>query len=116
MSLLFGKLTASFVSFGQATVDARKAGATPEIIQAFEDARNHFRTEAAKDASYLVYIGIGMFITTYGYMLIWVWSLSLSWAGPVIYINWIDLYRRDQFAAYPGTVPQGSTASGCRIL
>lgn len=72
MSLLFGKLTASFVSFGQATVNARAPGASPEVIQAFEAARAHFRTEAAKDASYLVYIGIGMFFTTYGYMLIWV--------------------------------------------
>ncbi|KAL6304388.1 P-loop containing nucleoside triphosphate hydrolase protein [Sparassis latifolia] len=72
MSLLFGNLVQAFVTFGS-TVQESKAGTLTDP-GALTAAENHFRTTAAKDASYLVYIGLGMFVCTYVYMLVWVYT------------------------------------------
>ncbi|KAG8998635.1 GTPase-activating protein, partial [Tulasnella sp. 427] len=69
MSLLFGNLTTSFVNFA---IAIQKVG--PGAGDALKAAQDDFRHTAAKDASYLVYLGIGMFIVTYAYMLIWTWT------------------------------------------
>ncbi|QRV77587.1 ABC transporter transmembrane region [Ceratobasidium sp. AG-Ba] len=66
MSLLFGRLTQSFVDFTTAIIKGNPA----EI----QDARVFFEKEAAKDALYLVFIGIGMFVCTFIYMYFWIYT------------------------------------------
>jgi hypothetical protein len=56
MSLMFGDLTISFVNFGKA-VQAAFIDESGANQQALNEAANKFRQSAAKDASYLVYIG-----------------------------------------------------------
>ncbi|KAH7885321.1 P-loop containing nucleoside triphosphate hydrolase protein [Phlebopus sp. FC_14] len=79
MSLLFGNLTQDFVSFGTAeqiyfqAVAAGNANQTAEALQALEAAAAEFRHSAAADASYLLK-GLGMFVCTYVYMYIWVYT------------------------------------------
>jgi ATP-binding cassette subfamily B (MDR/TAP) protein 1 len=72
MSLIFGNLTQQFVAFGTA-VSAAKAGDSdaaariPAVVAAF-------RRTSAQDASYLVYIGLGMMVCTFVYMTTWVYT------------------------------------------
>ncbi|KAI0652215.1 multidrug resistance protein 1 [Trametes meyenii] len=77
MSLLFGRLTQDFVNFGITLALARDAS-NPQA-QATAQARlpsaaMAFKHAAALNASYLVYIGVGMFVCTYVYMAIWVYT------------------------------------------
>ncbi|GBE85042.1 hypothetical protein SCP_0702280 [Sparassis crispa] len=76
MSLLFGNLVQAFVTFGS-TVQESKAGTLTDP-GALTAAENHFRMTAAKDASYLVYIGLRMFMCTYVYMLVWVYTEEVN--------------------------------------
>jgi len=55
MTLLFGKLTQAFVDF---------ASADTKNPAAMEAAADHFRSTAAKTASYLVALGGGMLVVT----------------------------------------------------
>ena len=68
MTLLFGNLTQQFVEF--TIVLNRQDQLGPGAV---EEAASNFRKTAAEDATYLVVIGIGMFICTYSYMLIFVY-------------------------------------------
>ncbi|TBU45834.1 P-loop containing nucleoside triphosphate hydrolase protein [Dichomitus squalens] len=72
MSLLFGRLTQDFVTFGTDVINAQNgvAGAAEDL----PIAAAHFKHSAALNASYLVYIGIGMFVCTYTYMVVWVYT------------------------------------------
>lgn len=72
MSLLFGNLTQDFVNFGE-TLELSKAG-NATATAALPAAAAHFRHTAANDASYLVYIGVGMFVCTFTFMWIWVYT------------------------------------------
>ncbi|KAH8078408.1 multidrug resistance protein 1 [Cristinia sonorae] len=78
MSLLFGRLTQDFISFqlGFSDPQADINDLTPQLSVAETGAR--FRREAAKDASYLVYIGLGLFACTFLYMQIWVYTGEVS--------------------------------------
>ncbi|KZP07050.1 P-loop containing nucleoside triphosphate hydrolase protein [Athelia psychrophila] len=60
MSLIFGNLT-------QQGATRHAAARLPGVVAAF-------RTGAAQDASYLVYIGVGMFACTFIYMYTWVYT------------------------------------------
>lgn len=57
MALLFGNLTQAFVDFGVKQVASNAPNATEADRQAFIQARDHFASVSAQDASYLVYIG-----------------------------------------------------------
>ncbi|PFH54100.1 hypothetical protein AMATHDRAFT_186925 [Amanita thiersii Skay4041] len=70
MTLLFGNLTQDFVVFGTALKNV--ANGVPGAAEQVPIAAAAFKRSAAKDASYLVYIGVGMFVCTYTYMYIWV--------------------------------------------
>jgi ATP-binding cassette subfamily B (MDR/TAP) protein 1 len=72
MTLIFGKLTNSFVSFasGLSKLDPNN----PASIQALRVAQDDLRHESALDALYLTVIGIGMFLSVYIYMGIWVYT------------------------------------------
>ncbi|KAG6840985.1 hypothetical protein C0991_002875 [Blastosporella zonata] len=72
MSLLFGNLTQEFVTFGTTIAEANAGNITAH--NALPAAAAHFRHTAANDASYLVYIGVGMFVCTYVYMYVWVYT------------------------------------------
>ncbi|KAF9242534.1 P-loop containing nucleoside triphosphate hydrolase protein [Melanogaster broomeanus] len=80
MSLLFGNLTEDFVVFGNAEstyyqdLQSGNASAIAAAQQALDAAAAGFRHSAASDATYLVCIGIGMFVCTYAYMTIWVYT------------------------------------------
>jgi ATP-binding cassette subfamily B (MDR/TAP) protein 1 len=57
MTLMFGNLTVAFVNFGTVAQNAFQEGATPQALQALNDAANHFKSVASKDALYLVFLG-----------------------------------------------------------
>ncbi|KJA18017.1 hypothetical protein HYPSUDRAFT_169806 [Hypholoma sublateritium FD-334 SS-4] len=67
MSLLFGSLTQDFVNFSQILMDPARSGEIPA-------AGAEFRHSAGRSATFLVCIGIGMFVCTYTYMYIWVYT------------------------------------------
>ncbi|KAG9315784.1 ste6-like protein [Chiua virens] len=73
MSILFGNLTQDFVNFTVAETVYNESP-NPIALQAFQAAGQVFRTTAAQDALYLVFIGIGMFVCTYTYMVVWVYT------------------------------------------
>jgi ATP-binding cassette subfamily B (MDR/TAP) protein 1 len=74
MTLIFGRLTTSFTSYTAATRLANGDFNSPLLAQARQDVLH----QSALNASYLVYIGIGMFFCTYGYMMIWQVTSELS--------------------------------------
>ncbi|KAF9242522.1 P-loop containing nucleoside triphosphate hydrolase protein [Melanogaster broomeanus] len=80
LSLLFGRLTQDFVGFGDAAstyyqkVQTGNVTATAAAQQALDIAAAEFRQSAAVNASYLVYMGVGAFVCTYTYMVIWVYT------------------------------------------
>ena len=75
MSLLFGRLTQDFVSFGTTLNNSTLPGAAGDQARAdFPAAAAAFRHSAAQNASYLVYIGIGMLFATFIYMYVWVYT------------------------------------------
>ncbi|KZT73923.1 ste6-like protein [Daedalea quercina L-15889] len=76
MSLLFGNLTNSFVNFGLVQEEANAGNATAKADLPAQ--AESFRRNAANDASYLVYIGIGMLVCTYTYMYIWVYTAEVN--------------------------------------
>jgi hypothetical protein len=79
MSLLFGNLTQDFVAFGQASnnINSNDPDSTTKLNQAAEN----FRRIAAKDASYLTYIGPSLI--TLPYVPVLNHQLSLSRLGLV---------------------------------
>ncbi|KXN88295.1 Leptomycin B resistance protein pmd1 [Leucoagaricus sp. SymC.cos] len=71
MTLLFGDLTQNFVVFQRVLNDPTQVNNIPAAAAAF-------RSAAAKNASYLVYIGVGMFFCTYIYMFVWVYTGEIN--------------------------------------
>ncbi|KAJ8520713.1 hypothetical protein ONZ45_g2501 [Pleurotus djamor] len=71
MTLLFGNLVEAFVAFTMATQGALDGTTSQQDV---ESAAATLRTTAANNASYLVYIGLGMFVCTYIYMYTWVYT------------------------------------------
>lgn len=55
MTLLFGRLTENFVTFARIISQAQRN--VPGAAKQLEQAASDFRRAAAKNASYLVYIG-----------------------------------------------------------
>ncbi|KAG2156010.1 P-loop containing nucleoside triphosphate hydrolase protein [Suillus bovinus] len=80
MSLLFGNLTQDFVNFSLAEnnyTESIQSGDPTVIAQAqqiLNAAAAGFRQSSALDASYLTYIGVGMFVCTYVYMTVWTYT------------------------------------------
>ncbi|KAF5382598.1 hypothetical protein D9615_002908 [Tricholomella constricta] len=65
-----------FVQFGT-TLKLAELGNTTAINE-IPAAAAAFRKTAALDASYLVYIGVGMFVCTYVYMYVWVYTAEVN--------------------------------------
>ncbi|KAM6494368.1 multidrug resistance protein 1 [Amanita muscaria] len=68
MTLLFGNLTQDFVSFGIVL------NTSPNDAAKISAAAAAFRHSASLDATYLVFIGVGIFVCTYIYMATWVYT------------------------------------------
>ncbi|KAI0660475.1 multidrug resistance protein 1 [Cubamyces menziesii] len=71
MSLLFGRLTQNFVNFAMSLGSANDPQTQAEQLHIIALA---FKHAAALNASYLSYIGVGMFACTYVYMSIWAYT------------------------------------------
>ncbi|KAF8335497.1 P-loop containing nucleoside triphosphate hydrolase protein [Cantharellus anzutake] len=71
MALLFGNLTNTFVNFGKL---ASSRSNSPDDLKIFHEARDQFKHQAAMDALWLALIGVGIFVGTYVYMSIWVYT------------------------------------------
>ncbi|KAI0287206.1 P-loop containing nucleoside triphosphate hydrolase protein [Russula brevipes] len=76
MSLIFGNLTQDFVDFSIAIRNINSYD--PQSSSLIEEAARNFRHVAAEDASYLIYIGVGMFICTYIYVCTWVFTAEVT--------------------------------------
>ena len=75
MSLLFGRLTQNFVEFGTVLNNATLPGEAGDQARAnLPAAGAAFRHQASLNASYLVYIRVGMLFATFTYMYIWVYT------------------------------------------
>lgn len=80
MSLLFGKLTQDFVNF-QITIGSLESSdpnVAAQAAQSLPAVAAGFKASAAMDASYLVYIGVGILVCVYAYMTIWVYTAEMS--------------------------------------
>lgn len=75
MSLLFGNLVNSFVNFGAAVEGSGGNFSNSTVIAAAQS----FKSNAATDAAALVYVGVGILVTTYIYMVIWVHNGTAYW-------------------------------------
>lgn len=64
MTIVFGNLTSSFLAYTNAVMTGGDVQGAKESLQA----------DINSDVLYLIYIGIGMFVTTYAYMAAWVYS------------------------------------------
>ncbi|KAF8158859.1 P-loop containing nucleoside triphosphate hydrolase protein [Mycena galopus ATCC 62051] len=80
MTILFGKLVNQFVNF-QALIADLGSGVPSTVAQAeagLPAAAADFRHQASKLATYLVIIGCGMFVCTYTYMFVFVWTAEVN--------------------------------------
>ncbi len=71
MTLVFGTLTTSFTDFGRVTYMIAAEGSSPELQAALELAKQEVMRSARTACLWMVGIGLGMFFTTYCYMVIW---------------------------------------------
>lgn len=71
MTLIFGRLTVSFTDFGSIADSIRRTGLTPELAAWLDEAQRKLKKDAGLNAVWLVVIGLGIFVCTYTYMLIW---------------------------------------------
>ncbi|TXT05079.1 hypothetical protein VHUM_03899 [Vanrija humicola] len=71
MTIIFGNLTSSFTRFAIISAQIAGEGSSAEMAAALDEAKRHLKKEAGNSALYLMAIGIGMFVCTYAYMLIW---------------------------------------------
>ncbi|KAJ7019971.1 ABC transporter type 1, transmembrane domain-containing protein [Mycena alexandri] len=76
MSIFFGKLTQGFVAFTLTLAEAQAGSA--EAAQRLPIAAANFRHASGQSATYLTILGLGVFVTTYVYMHIWVVTAELS--------------------------------------
>ncbi|KAL1409886.1 GTPase-activating protein [Vanrija albida] len=74
MTLIFGRLTTAFNVFAVILQSIEKEGLTPTNVARLADAKKTLKKEAGDNALYLMAIGIGLFVTTYAFMLIWNWT------------------------------------------
>ncbi|TRM64132.1 ste6-like protein [Schizophyllum amplum] len=76
MSLLFGNLTQDFVVFQ--TLIAQAEAGNSDAAANIPAAAAHFLHSSGQNASYLVYIGLGMMICVYIYMVGWVYTGEIN--------------------------------------
>ncbi|KAG1804628.1 P-loop containing nucleoside triphosphate hydrolase protein [Suillus subaureus] len=104
MTLIFGRLTQDFVTFGLAeneyyqSLQSADANVVEQAQAALDAAASGFRHSAGLDASYLVYIGIAMFVSTYLYMYTWVYTSEVN--GKRIREKYLQAILRQEIAYF----------------
>ncbi|KLT43566.1 P-loop containing nucleoside triphosphate hydrolase protein [Cutaneotrichosporon oleaginosum] len=73
MSLMFGNMANALIQFGLARQAISHTSGAEEVA-ALAVAKANLITAAGNQALYLMGIGLGMFVCTYGYMLIWTYT------------------------------------------
>lgn len=68
MTIVFGSLTTTFLTYSNVSADPN----TSQMVR--DQARSKLQEEIQRDALYLVYVGIAMFVATYIYMATWVYT------------------------------------------
>ncbi|WRT70520.1 uncharacterized protein IL334_007518 [Kwoniella shivajii] len=73
MTLIFGRLTTSFTSYGAIVqiIAGSSTALTQDQLNQLQNAKNDLKTQAGHNALYLLALGVGMFLTTWLYMFIW---------------------------------------------
>lgn len=71
MTIVFGQLVTLFTDFGTVSRQIAQEGLTPATAAALEAAKSNLKKEVGNCALYLMAMGLGMFILTYTYMVIW---------------------------------------------
>lgn len=64
MTLIFGKLTATFVQFGAVGIALASNPNDPAALAQLVVAQSNLKSQAASNALWLTLIGIGMLVTT----------------------------------------------------
>ncbi|KAG2121897.1 P-loop containing nucleoside triphosphate hydrolase protein [Suillus clintonianus] len=114
MTFIFGNLTQDFVTFGLVENEYYQSlqSNDPNVIEqaqaALNAAASAFRHNAGLDASYLTYLGIAMFVSTYLYMYTWVYTSELN--GKRIRERYLQAILR-QDIAYFDDVGAGEVAT-----
>ncbi|KAG1878637.1 P-loop containing nucleoside triphosphate hydrolase protein [Suillus tomentosus] len=104
MTLIFGNLTQDFVTFGLAeneyyqSLQSQDANVIGQAQATLDAAASSFRHSANLDASYLVYIGIAMSISTYLYMYTWVYTSEVN--GKRIRERYLQAILRQEIAYF----------------
>ncbi|KAG2039964.1 P-loop containing nucleoside triphosphate hydrolase protein [Suillus americanus] len=104
MTLIFGRLTDDFVTFGLAeneyyqSLQSQDANVIEQAQAALDAAASSFRHSASLDASYLVYIGIAMLVSTYLYMYTWVYTSEVN--GKRIRERYLQAILRQEIAYF----------------
>ena len=107
MSLLFGNLTQAFVEFGT-SIEQYNDNPSPDGQQRVLNARSKFKSTAADNAAAFCYIGLGLFVVTFIYMYIWVYTAEIN-AKRVRELYLQAVLRQD--IAYFDTVGAGEVAT-----
>ena len=74
MTLLFSNLTSAFVDFGSASDAIADGRLDPSEL---EPIANRFRTLAARNSLYIVFVGFGIFVSTFTYSYLFVYTSEL---------------------------------------
>lgn len=78
MTIIFGTLTTAFTNYGAAQMALYTGEASPEALALADQAEDNVRREARNSALWLLGIGIGMMIATYGYTLIFAYVSEIN--------------------------------------
>lgn len=108
MTLIFGRLTKLFTTFGALADEVRRDGMTPELAVRLQDAQRNLKKEAGLNAVWLVVIGLGILVCTYTYML--VFNYTSEHQGKRIRREYLSAVLRQEVAFFDD-VGSGEIAS-----
>lgn len=127
MSLIFGRLGQSFIDFGMILQTMGGGSPTPEQYAAYQEAASNLKSDTAKNALYLVYIGescwpfchhaqadfvlkgLGSWLTTYIYMA--TWALTGERNAKRIRENYLRAILRQDIAYFDTSGGAGEVAT-----
>ncbi|KAG2073837.1 P-loop containing nucleoside triphosphate hydrolase protein [Suillus decipiens] len=104
MTLVFGNMTQDFVTFDSAqneyyqSLQSNDTNVISQAQAALDAAASTFVHSASVDASYLAYLGIAMFVSTYMYMNIWVYTSEAN--GKRIRERYLQAILRQEIAYF----------------
>ncbi|KAG1908571.1 P-loop containing nucleoside triphosphate hydrolase protein [Suillus fuscotomentosus] len=104
MTLVFGDMTQDFVTFNSAeneyyqSLQSNDTNVIEQAQAALDAAASTFVHSASLDASYLVYLGIAMFVSTYIYMYTWVYTSEAN--GKRIRERYLQAILRQEIAYF----------------